>query len=250
MSIRWISVRFAVALLVALCPDAAAGLDAGWTPDASTAARGVLVVSTADGVSPMAQALALEVYRDVYLRPPAVDDATARVLAGGFPHYDAPASVTEMAQRRLLITAADSGLASRTQLTSLAARLGAALVVAVEGTSIGPSARVLRPGADAFETAEMHCAIERTSTGRPLYLWYAPGGVHDTLRTFLPAAPPPRLLAAPFEALDAPPPTEEAQTRHAWPWLWGLVGCGALVAVLVVLQIRRRSRSRDRRAPP
>lgn len=235
-------------------------------PPPAPAAHGALVVAIADGVGPAARALAFDVYRDAELRP-GIDDATARVLAGDDAPEGAPARLKEIAELRVSILHAGSELVARRLLASLGTELGAALVVSVGGSAVSPVARMLRPGAVAFESVQLVATIEQTPAGHDGGHPQTPGprefhwsSATDTLRRFLPSPPasvtptgaapvgpipvatPPGPLAPRAEAANAPPEPTEPRPFYKSPWFWGSVA-GAAAVGLSVFAISRATAS-------
>src|SRR4051794_22323945 len=90
----------------------------------AAAPRGAIVVAVGDDAAAAARSLAFDAYRDADLRPP-IDDATARVLAGGAPADDASPRLKEIAELRGSIARAGSDLVARRLLASLGAELSA-----------------------------------------------------------------------------------------------------------------------------
>ncbi len=215
---------------------------------------GALVIAASDGAAPAAKALAFDVYRDAELRP-SIDDPTARVLAGEPAAEGAPARLKEIAELRASIAHADSAPVARRLLASLGTELGAALVVSVALDGARPVARVLRPGAPAFESIELGPTVEVSPDGARTFRW---PGATETLRGFLPrplisGAPPlVNLGAAPIPASTAPlapraetaaPPLEPLGPNPFYksPWFWGSVGGAAALGLSVFLISRATS---------
>jgi hypothetical protein len=198
--------------------------------------HGAVVVAVSEGAGPAARALAFDVYRDPDLRP-AMDDATARALAGEVPAEDAPARLKELSELRMSILRADSPLVARRLLASLGTELGAALVVAVSMEGTHPVARALRPATAAFERVELGPTAETAPDGVKVYRW---PGATATLRDVLlgPAPLAPKAEVAPA----APLPFVGARPFYKSPWFWGAIG-GATAIGLSVFAISRATAS-------
>lgn len=211
------------------------------------------MIATEEGAIPAARPLAQAIYRDAELRP-AIDDATARVLAGEAPAQDAPAKLKEMSEVRASLGRAGSDAAARRLLASIGADLSARLVVTVSLEQSRPVARVLRVETGAFEGLELGATIETNAAGEKVYQW--PGAVAalhglTTGATGAPGAPGAattdpvegraagkgagaiRPEATPKDGPKPPSRKEKAleESRSGWsssPWFW--VALGALVA--------------------
>jgi hypothetical protein len=201
---------------------------------AAAAATGVIVVALGATASPPARALAHEVYRDVVLRP-AIDDPTARVLAGEAPPPDAPAKLRELAELVASAGTADSEVVSRRLLSSLGAEHHAALVVTVAMQGERPVAKMLRVSSSTFERLELGGATETSPDGSRRFLW---PGATGLLRGLV--APKPTSTQAepikPVPVRPAPARVEPPAGRPFWasPWFWGPLA-GVTAAGLSVL---------------
>ncbi len=185
--------------------------------------RGVAVVAT-DGATDAAWPLARAIYADEILRPRAIDDAHARVLAG----EAGPADLAELAELRAGVKGDDA--ASRQVLTALADKLHVAGVVVVfAGTP--PSARLFDADTKTFDAAR-----------------YAPekgewsGAVKSLERWYLPSAPP-LVTAVPKEPEPTPPkdqPKEKSKAFYESPWFWVAIGTALLIGggVLIATNIQ------------
>jgi hypothetical protein len=250
---------------LAQSPPAAASAQPG---AGVAAARGAIVVAVGDDASAAARALALEVYRDAGLRP-AIDEPTARVLAGGAPAAGAPAKLQEIADLRGSIARARDGVASDPQplagsevisrrlLDSLATELGAALVVAVSIKDGRPVARVLRRGAAAFEPTELGATTEAAADGTSTIHWAGSIAFLSALAPALPAPAPPAPAPQPAEPAPsalkplatplAPTPwLAPAESKPIWKslWFWGALAGVAAVGV-GVFAISKATQSSD-----
>ena len=221
--------------------------------------RGAVVIAASDGAAAATKALAFDVYRDAELRP-SIDDATARVLAGDAPAESAPARLKEIAELRTSIAHADSAVVARRLLASLGTELGATLVVSVALDGTRPVARVLRPGAVAFERIELGPTVEVAPDGARTFRW---PGATDTFRGFLPghevgsrpqlpdAVPPltpggtPAPLAPKAETAALPAEPTESRPFYKSPWFWGSLGGAAAVGLSVFLISRATSATTD-----
>ncbi len=265
--------RLAAGALVALTLTLASR--GGWADEPSKAApassvtpapsppqaqiHGAVVVAASEGAGPAAWALAFEVYRDPELRP-AIDDDTARVLAGSPPAEGAPARLAELAELRASIArswptaappAADAGpapspgsdLIARRLLASLGSELGAALVVAVTMDGNRPVARALRPTATGFERIELGPTVDIAPDGARAFRWPGAAASLRGLISGAAPAPPAPPLAPKVEV--APPAPAEPRPFYKSPWFWGSVGGAAVVGLSVFLISRATSSSSD-----
>jgi hypothetical protein len=238
-------------------PPPAAATVVAPAPQASP--RSAVVVATSDGAGPAARALAYDVYRDAELRPSAVDDPTARVLAGEVPGEGAPARVKEIAELRGSIVhafhpaeaapgaPAPSDLVARRLLASLGAELGATLVITVALDGTRPVARALRTATATFERVELGATVDIAADGARTFRW---PGATVTLRGLFPGAaavappavvPIPAPLAPKAESAAAPPAPEAPRPFYKSPWFWGSVGGAAAVGLSVFLISRATS---------
>lgn len=248
--------RLAAALLVsalAAAPSAAFGQEPGQAAPApqqpqapaqaqpQAQARGAIVVAASEGAGPAARSLALEVYKEADLRP-AIDDATARALAGDAVAEGAPARVKEIAELRASIPRAGAEPVQRRVLASLGTELGASLVIAVTMDGTRPIARVLRPATASFERVELGATVEIAPDGARSFKW---PGVATTLRGFLPAAAPaptPAPLAPKAESAPAAPGPFGPKPFYKSPWFWGSIG-GAVALGLTVFAVSKATSS-------
>jgi hypothetical protein len=212
---------------------AAAAPPAAVAPVPAPQAHGVIVVATGEGSGPAARALALETYRDPVLRP-AIDEATARVLAGDPVGEGAPPRLKEIAELRGAIAHADSELVARRLLASLGSELGSPLVVSVFIDAGRPVARALRSAGAVVERVELGATIETTPDGAKTFRW---PGAASTLRGLLgvpdaPVAEPLRPLAP---KAPAAPVVPEARPFWKSPWFWGTAGVVAAAGVTVLV---------------
>jgi hypothetical protein len=210
-----------------------------------TASRGAVVVSIGDDATPAARPLALEVYRDASLRP-AVDDATARVLAGEAPPETASPRLKDLAALRASLAhpatgdgadPAASDLVTRRLLAGVGTDAHATLVVAVTMQAGRPTARALAVASSSWQGVEIGATATAAADGSTAFTW--PGAV-TTLRALVPKeaaapAPAPRPKAAPPRAAPTKESPERAKDRSFWtsPWFW--VGLGAVVATGVTV---------------
>lgn len=155
--------------------------------------QGAIVVAASDDAGPAARALALEVYREPLLFP-RIDEATAKVLAGGAPAPGAPARLAEIAEVRASIAKAGSETVARRLLASLGSELGAALVIEVTIDGGHPGARAVKPSSAVFERVELGATVETAVDGTRTYRW---PGAAIALRTLVPGGEPPRPRRAP-----------------------------------------------------
>jgi len=201
-------------------------------------ARGLAVVAL-DGATDAAWALAREVYANPQLRPRALDDARARVLAGEAPAADAPADVRDVSQLRAGVKGDDA--ASRQLLGAIATQLGARGVLVVEAKpSEKPSARVYLADSGTFDAARY------APDDSPLLAWT--GAVQSLARAFGNALPPqPSASAAPSAALHEGPRIENAPPAskkfYESAWFWGAIGAAVFAGGAVYFATRDNSAS-------
>ncbi|MCC6556545.1 MAG: hypothetical protein IT372_26600 [Polyangiaceae bacterium] len=143
---------------VARADGGAQGGVQGGVQEARRAAGGVVVVAVGEGAARAARALARGVYRDEGLRP-ALDDASAKVLAGGAPEESASAAVKELAEVRGSVERAGSEVVARRLLASIGAQVRATLVIAVSMEGGRPVARVLRVATASYAPVELGATI-------------------------------------------------------------------------------------------
>lgn len=192
------------------------------------------MIALADDASLAARALAQEVYRDPDLRP-AIDEPTARILAGRAPADDAPPKLKELAELRASLLRAGEGVASRRLLASFGTELSAHLVIAVSMDAGRPIARALRTSTASFERIELGATVETSPEGTKTYRW---PGAAVTLRALLPGAVP----LAPVKPLAVPPPVpekpKESKPFYKSGWFWGTVGGVAATGLTVFILSR------------
>jgi hypothetical protein len=186
-------------------------------PPATQAWGGVAVIAV-DGSIDAAWSLARALYADAALRPPRLDDATARVLAGEPAAEGAPLRLRDLAALRAAIHGDDAP--SRRLLLSLRQELGVSLILLVDQTASGPRARLFA-GAGFDEDLLVDEAPPRpTSWSRA------------TMRVKARAPAPPPVREAP-----AGP---RGSTILSSGWFWGALGLAA-AAGLTVFALSRRS---------
>jgi hypothetical protein len=197
--------------------------------------HGFAVVAV-DGATDVAWPLAQRVYRSAVLRPAAIDDARARVLAGEAAPPLAPPELTELAELRAGVKGDDA--ASREVLAALAQKLGVHAIVVVFGRqeAEGPSARVYVVDLRAFDAARY---MPDPSTA-PNVVW--DGAIRSLERPYVPQEQKPLGVVE-----RVPPPTKrsngkasESKAFYESPWFWVAVGTAALVAggVLIATNIQ------------
>ncbi|MBX3186151.1 MAG: hypothetical protein KF819_04010 [Labilithrix sp.] len=209
-------------------------------------AQGVGVIAIG-AVKDEAFALARAVYGSP-LRPAALDEVRARVLAGGAPPASASRELRELAEVRASLTGDDA--ASRRLLAGIGKQVGveALLVVKAEKADRLDADAGDDAGADAGERVEAPAASTERVTAR-LFLVdpgefdaaqyvpesgiEGPGAWKSTVtslaRRFPAAAVPPRVDLAPKPAALRP---EEEKSRpfYASGWFWGALGGAAILA--------------------
>lgn len=225
-------------------PTGSASAQSAASPN--TTSKGVAVLSLG-----AAREDAFMLARAVYasrLRPPTVDEAHARVLAGEVPAENAAADVRELAELRAAITGDDAP--SRRLLGSLADQLHVAglLVVSVENVP-APSAPAADAGAPAVGSQAVTARLFLPDTREFDAARYSPDAsvrgpgswrsvVSSVERRFPAAAAAPAptggTVAAPAAATRPSPPTMRPQEEgskpfYASPWFWGAVGAAVLI---------------------
>jgi hypothetical protein len=207
-------------------------------PAPAAAPSGLAVVAlggTMDAAWPLAHA----VYGQPSLRPPAVDEARARVLCGEPAPAGASPEVRDIADVVTAVKGDDA--ASRALLAELAHRLGVRALVVVRGDPQHPVARVFLPEAGVFDAAsytpDEGAALAWTGATQSLVRLY--GGA-------TPPAPPATALPAPTSAPplathDEPVLTTAPPKRKAFyesGWFWGALGAAAFAGGAVFFATR------------
>jgi hypothetical protein len=203
--------------------------------------RGAIVVALGEGSAAAAKPLAREVYRDEALRG-AIEDATARVLAGDPPPEGAPQNLRELAEIRATLPASPEDAAGRRLLASIGAEQKAEIVVAVSIAGDRTIARVLRVASARYEPLELGPTVERTEAGEARFSW---PGATTTLRKLVTLPPAPTAKAttaspiAPRKMEPAAPPKTPERAWYKSPWFWGPVGAVVAVgaAILIASQV-------------
>ena len=222
------------------------------------APQGVAVLAIGSSAHDEAFALARAVYGS-RLRPLALDEVRARVLAGGAPPPNASRELRELAEIRAGLTGEDA--AGRRLLTGIAQQIGveALLVVKVENAPAGPP--VVAPSATgAAETADGGAAVapENAAPGNAAApsmvvarLFLAGVGDYDAARYSPDPGPPspaawkstvtslearfpagPRTAGPAAATVSAPPLRREggkSSPFYASGWFWGAIGGAALL---------------------
>jgi hypothetical protein len=218
--------------------DPTAAPSASGAPTPPRAPSKGLAVLAMDGATDAAWALASKVYGDPDLRPLALDDVHARVLAGEAPAANAPQDVKDLAQIRAAVHGDDAP--SRQLLSSLASQLGTRGVVVVEVAAGGAvSARVFVADAHAFDAARYAPDDPHTMTwnGATLSLsrafgsraapstTIAPPVVVAPTAEVTPAIPPTMVPGPPGILSDSPPVAAHvSKSFYQSGWFWGAVG--------------------------
>ncbi len=197
---------------------------------------GVAVLGTR-GARDAAYGLARAVYGSASLRPRALDELHARILAGDPSPPTGSKELRELAELRASIAGEDA--ASRRLLASIAQQLGvsAILVVSVLPAGAPPPAEP-DAGAEAgttmsarlflAETGDFDAArYEPTQQGEPVSPWRA------TVTSLAGRFPPPAEAARPASTPATPtkptPDGREGRPFYKSPWLWAAVGAAALI---------------------
>lgn len=239
---------------VALAPAALAQSpsDVAQTPKASTvgdAPKSARVAGVAVLGSTASREDALVVARNLYatrLRPTALDERHARVLAGEAPPEDAPSDLRDLAELREAIVNEDAP--SRRLLASVASQFDLAGIVVVHresqaGSSTGsPSARVFLTDTGTFDAAR----YEPDARLRDAEAWNAvvasitrlfPEERHETSdgssRT-----PSGNVLFVPPVSESKTDRRNDGKPFYASPWFWGALGGAALLGTGIFFATR------------
>lgn len=226
----------AAALCLSLWPAlAAADAPPTATPSATTAVPasrdvGIAVLAQGD-IADLAWPLAQSVYGSAKLRPAALDEARARVLAGDKPAPDAPADVVELAELRAGVHGDDA--ASRELLATLGQRTHVKALLVVEAKDASASARLFDVGSRTFDAARY-----QPEAGDAGDRWE--NTVRSIERLFAPAAP---VVVAPTAATAAVPKipakdTASSKPFYESPWFWVSLGTAALIGGGIFLATR------------
>ncbi|HSO34892.1 MAG TPA: hypothetical protein VLT33_20325 [Labilithrix sp.] len=266
---------FAVSLAAGSVAHVASAQQAGATSAGPErpAGQGIAVFAIGSNASEEAFALARAVYGS-RLRPSALDEVRARVLAGGAPPANASRELRELAEIRAGVNADDA--AGRRLLAGIARQVGveALLVVKVETASapvtapstIGapaPSEDAADGGADASDSPVGNAAPTTTVMAR---LFLVESGEFDAARyspdpgppgprspaawkstvTSLEGRFPGRAGAAGPAAATRPAPQVTPESGKSSPfyasgWFWGAVGGAALLATVFYFASRDTS---------
>lgn len=201
----------------------------------SSEGQGLVVVAEGSSASP-SWSLAHAVYGDPSLRPPALDEAHARVLVGEPPASDAPRELRDLAELRAAVHGDDA--TSRSLLNSVAASLHAkGLLVVRASDGVKPVARAFLAGTHAFDP------VVYESDSLAVVTWGAEDPVADWARALTalhrafaePARVPPAIhpalpiatlqpAAVPIEGEKGGPAGKPFYTS---PWFWGALGAAA-----------------------
>lgn len=224
------------------------------------AGQGIAVLALGNNANEEAFALARALYGS-RLRPTALDEVRARVLAGGAPPPNASRELRELAEIRAGLTGEDA--AGRRLLAGIAQQLGveALLVVKVEApaapgvapATMGSPAEAADGGADAADAAPVSTAAGNAAAPSTVVarLFLADAGDFDAARyspdpgprapaawkstvTSLegrfPAGPGTKgLLAATQPGPPIRPENGKSSPFYASGWFWGALGGAALL---------------------
>jgi hypothetical protein len=203
--------------------------------------QGVAVLALA-GASDHAWALGQKVYASAALRPGAVGEAQARVLAGEAPPDDAAKELRDLAETRAAIRGDDAP--SRQLLGSIASTFSLRAVLVVE-----PGAPATEDGVGAMPprvrlyVAEQNAFDAATSTPdadeRGKFGW---DRVVSSIERLVVAKPEPAKPAAlsPLPKKNAEKP-EESRPFYASAWFWGALGGAAFLGTAIYFASRDSS---------
>jgi len=262
---------FAVSLALGTVAHVASAQQTGATSAGPErpAGQGIAVFAIGSNANEEAFALARAVYGS-RLRPSALDEVRARVLAGGAPPANASRELRELAEIRAGVNADDA--AGRRLLAGIGRQVGveALLVVKVETASapavtapatIGaPAPDAVDGGADASDSAVGNAAPTTTVMAR---LFLVESGEFDAARyspdpgppspaawkstvTSLEGRFPARAGASGPAAATRPAPQVKPESGKSSPfyasgWFWGAVGGAALLATVFYFASRDTS---------
>ena len=196
----------------------------------SSVDQGVAVLAQGD-VAEIAWPLAQSVYGSATLRPTALDEARARVLAGDKPGLDAKPDVVELGELRAGVRGDDA--ASRELLATIGQRSHVHALLVVVATGSAASARLFDVGSKSFDAARYE-----PDAGDADHRWDKT--VRSLERIFAPPAP---LVAAPKAATAAVAkiPAKDTHSSKAFyesPWFWVGLGAAALLGGGIFLATR------------
>ena len=199
----------------------------------SSVDQGVAVLAQGD-IAEIAWPLAQSVYGSAKLRPSALDEAHARVLAGDKPAPDAKPDVVELAELRAGVHGDDA--ASRELLSTIGQRAHVHALLVVEAKDSAASARLFDVSSKSFDAARY--APEAGDAGDR---WETT--VRSLERLFAPPAPVPTVVAAPKAATAAAPKvagkdTPSSKMFYESGWFWGSLGGAALIGLGIFLATR------------
>ena len=231
------------------------------TDAAKPAPQGFAVLAT-NGARDEAFALARALYGS-RLRPTALDEVRARVLAGDPPPANASRELRELAELRAGVRGEDA--ASRRLLAGIAQQVGAQGLLVVHIETVVPTATeetAPSGGADAdaggaaaspapappVPTKRVVARLVLADTGEVDAAQYSPdseGGWKGTIAALEGRFPPVARANAPAGATTAAPalkPDEEkSRPFYASGWFWGALGAAALLAGAFYLGTRDTS---------
>jgi hypothetical protein len=195
----------------------------------SSVDQGVAVLAQGD-IAELAWPLAQSVYGSAKLRPAALDEARARVLAGDKPAPDAKPDVVELAELRAGVRGDDA--ASRELLSTIGQRTHVHALLVVVAADAAPSARLFDVGSKTFDAARYE-----PEAGDAGDRW------EKTVRSLERVFAPPPPVVAPKAATAAVPKlgakdTPSSKMFYESPWFWGSLGGAALIGLGIFLATR------------
>jgi hypothetical protein len=182
----------------------------------------VAVVALA-GATDSAWPLAAALYATPSLRPPTLDDGSARVLCGEPAPASGPTALRDLADSVAAVHGDDAP--SRAILDSIARRFSVRALVVVRVDSGQATAQAYLPQTGAFDPARYapEAGSSWTSVAQSIARSYAPASEP-------PPAPAPATTPAPALAThSAPPAPAHPAPRAFWQngWFWGALGAAA-----------------------
>ena len=210
------------------------------TADAGDVHPQGLAVIALEGAGEAAWPLAKAIYARPTLRPPSLDEARARILAGDPLPPQAPAALHDLAETRVAVHGDDAP--SRQLLLSIAQGLHVRGLVVVGSERVEGPVVTMGTAVNGAPAAQPFARVFLVETGSMDAARYYPddegaswaGAVRSLERSYgvsLPPQPPGPLTTAPPK-LKA----EETSASHPFyssPWFWGALGAAAVGATAV-----------------
>lgn len=232
LSVAW-AAAIAATASPALADEPAAASSADPPPTAPKKRPVGFAVTTAGPSADAAWPVAQAVYRSS-LRPPTLDEARARVLAGEPAADAAPADVRELAELRAGVRGDDA--ASRQLLSAISAKLEVEGVVVLFTEGDAVEARVYLSDARAFDAARYR--RDAAAGWGPLVTSLERSRPGVALAPQAPARPDPRATAPTTLPKPRAPESERSRPFYVSPWFWGAIGAAAFAGGAVYFATR------------